>query len=265
VVPVTAGGLAVAAREALHAGSELEFELLYLDPDDGGGPRVREKRCPLAVGWSTRFERAAPVRRFPSFRGQRHFPGAWWSATSGELVGFESWLERDQIMLLDFDPHVVAFAAQPFRLVWWQQDGRRRRHAPDLFARLADGTGVVIDVRADDRIGPQDADAFAATARACSSVGWGYRRVGAVDPALAANLRWPAGYRHPRCRDDRRAVALRNAFSSPAPLLQTIDRIGDRIAVLPTAFHLLWTGVLTTDLTDSPLNGSTLVTSGVRR
>jgi hypothetical protein len=38
-----------------------------------------------------------------------------------------------------------------------------RRHAPDYFAPLADGTGVVIDVRPDDRIEPRDAEAFAVT------------------------------------------------------------------------------------------------------
>lgn len=34
-------------------------------------------------------------------------------ATTGAHVGFESWLERDHLMLLDFDPGVVGIAAQP--------------------------------------------------------------------------------------------------------------------------------------------------------
>lgn len=90
---------------------------------------------------------------FPSFKGQRNFPGWWWSATGGCHVGHESWLERDHAMLLDFDPDVVGFASQPFRLHWL--DGERGRgHVPDFFARLADGTGVVIDVRADDGSSP---------------------------------------------------------------------------------------------------------------
>jgi hypothetical protein len=45
----------------------------------------------------------------PAYNGQRNFPGLWWSATMGRHVGFESWLERDHAMLLDFDPRVVAF------------------------------------------------------------------------------------------------------------------------------------------------------------
>ncbi len=92
-------------------------------------------------------------------------------------------------MLMDFDPAVTAVGSQPFGLHW--KEGRRnRRHAPDFFARLADGTGVVIDVRADDRIEPEDAEAFDVTARACTAAGWEFRRVGVIDPVLAANVRW---------------------------------------------------------------------------
>ena len=39
--------------------------------------------------------------------------GRWWSATDGRHVGSESWLERD-LMLLDFDPTVIAIGSQPF-------------------------------------------------------------------------------------------------------------------------------------------------------
>ena len=52
------------------------------------------------------FEDALPAREFLSYRGQRHFPGMWWLATSGRHVGYESWLERDHVMAMDFDPDV---------------------------------------------------------------------------------------------------------------------------------------------------------------
>ena len=51
-----------------------------------------------------RFEDAVPARSFRWARGQGHFPGWWWLATTGRHVGYESWLERDHLMLLDFDP-----------------------------------------------------------------------------------------------------------------------------------------------------------------
>ena len=119
-------------------------------------------------------------------------------AATGEHVCFESWVERGTVMLLDFDPDVVAVSSQPFCLTWAGQP-RARRHVPDFFARLADGSAAVIDVRPDELVGADDAEVFAATQRACAAVGWGYRRVRAADPVLAANVRWLSGFRHRHC------------------------------------------------------------------
>jgi hypothetical protein len=234
-----AAGLAPEARDL---GVELEFV------GEGDRGRVRLAEC-----GGVRFEDAVPARSFRWSRGQGHFPGWWWLATTGRHVGYESWLERDHLMLLDFDPVVTAVASQPFWLHW--HDGRRsRRHAPDFFARLADGTGVVVDVRADDRIGPQDAEAFEVTAWACESAGWEFRRVGTVDPVLTANVRWLSRYRHSRCAG-RPAMAdvLRRAFAVPAPLLAGAAEAGDFLAVLPVLFHLIWQRELAVDLACGPL------------
>jgi hypothetical protein len=162
------------------------------------------------------------------------------------------------VVRLDYDPEIVGLAAQPFWLHW--HDGRRaRRHAPDYFARRCDGTGLVIDVRADDRIKANDAEAFAATARACAQVGWSFVRVGAAPAVTDANLRWLAGYRHPRCWQSEVATALMGAFTVPRGLLEGVVAVGEPIAVLPVAFHLLWRQVLLADLTAAPLGSSTLV------
>ncbi|WP_228003990.1 TnsA-like heteromeric transposase endonuclease subunit [Amycolatopsis sp. YIM 10] len=242
-------GSSAVAAELPGAG----FGLRYICPSG------QERQDSLAIGWNVRFEHTTPVRAFSSYRGQRNFPGQWWSATTGELVGFESWLERDQVMLLDFSPKITAFSSQPFWLTWLE-DGKLRRHAPDYFARSKDGAGIVIDVRADEQIGPDDAVVFATTAQACDLVGWTYRRVGAVAPILLANVRWLSGYRHPRCRNNRYAGPLMAAFAVASPLLPTAKNIGDPLAVLPTLFHLLWSGVLIADLTGEPLSANTAVT-----
>jgi len=121
---------------------------------------------------------------------------------------------------------------------------------------------VVIDVRADDQILAKDAEVFEVTARACASAGWDYRRVGVVDPVLAANVRWLAGYRHPRCMNQGRAARLREVFAGPAPLLAGARAAGDPVAVLPVLYHLLWTGVLVTELVAAPLSGDLVVTVG---
>jgi len=208
------------------------------------------------------FEHVLPVRSFGSFRGQRSFQGSWWFATTGEHVGFESWVERDAVMLLDFDPDVVAVSSQPFCLRWAGQPGARR-HVPDFFARLADGSALVIDVRPDELIGAGDAGVFAATRLACAAVGWGYRRVGVVDAVLAANVRWLSGFRHRRCGNALAGGELvRRVAAGPVTVTDLAGCAGDRLAVLPALYHLLWRGVLAADLAAAPLSGRTVVRAG---
>jgi len=212
------------------------------------------------VCWNARFEDVPPVRGFPSYTGQRNFPGLYFAACTGRHVGLESWAERDNMMLLDFSPLVRAFSAQPFWLLW-PAGGKVRRHVPDLFARLADGGGLVIDVRPDDRIEPEDAEALGATAAACESVGWGYRRAGVPDPVLAANVRWLSGCRYPRCLREEHRAGLPEAFAGPRPLLDGAMAVGDRIAVLPSLFHLMWAGILSAGPESALLEGSSLVSA----
>ena len=226
----------------------------------GNAGRLSGRACLLSVCWNARFEDVPPVRDFPSYTGQRNFPGLYFAACTGRHIGFESWVERDNMMLLDFSREVRAFSAQPFWLLW-SAGGKVRRHVPDLFARLADGGGLVIDVRPDDRIEPEDAEAFEATAAACESVGWGYRRVGVPDPVLAANVRWLSGYRYPRCLREEHRAGLLEAFAGPRPLLDGAMAVGDRIAVLPSLFHLMWAGNLSADLESALLEGSSLVSA----
>ncbi len=59
-------------------------------------------------------------------------------------------------MVLDADHAVVGVTSQPFRFRW----GDGRRHVPDYFVRLSDGSGRVVDVRCDDRISDADAELF---------------------------------------------------------------------------------------------------------
>jgi hypothetical protein len=231
------------------------FEVEFVEADGGHGS------APLADCWSRAFEDAAPVRSFSFSKGMANFPGWYWSATSCRHVGYESWLERDHARLLDFDRSVVGFSSQPFRL-FWEQDGRRRRHTPDFFARRADGSGVVIDVRPDGRIKPRDDEAFAATERACAEVGWEFRRLGAPDAVLMANVRWLAGYRHPRCHRPADADALLRVFAEPIGLRAGAERVGPAVAVLPVLFHLMWSGLLVADLRSSPLRAGSRVTVG---
>ena len=100
---------------------------------------------------------------------------------------------------------------------------------------------------------------FEKTRALCESVGWRYRRVGQMARVRAANLRWLAGYRHPRCRRPGIAVELIETFICARALLDGVRRVGDPIAVLPTLFDLLWAQELTVDIGTAPLDSATLV------
>lgn len=216
------------------------------------------------------FESTAPVRSHPSYRGQRNWPGLWWSATMGTHVGYESWLKRDHAMLLDFDTRITAFAAQPFWL-HYRHGPHVRKHAPTYFVRRQDGTGLVLDCRPhhqhdnhtdnqpNNHDAPGDRAAFDATARACELAGWEYRRRGSIEQPLLGNVAWLAGYRHPRYELPHWTEKLRTTFAVPRALHEGAEATGPPLAVLPVLFHLLWRQQLHTDLATGPLSETSLV------
>ena len=79
--------MAVAALN-LEPGAGPRFFLEFAGAD---GARHRES---LTACVTERFENALPVRSFQWAKGASHFAGSWWSSTTGDHVGFESWLER---------------------------------------------------------------------------------------------------------------------------------------------------------------------------
>lgn len=82
------------------------------------------RRVPLASATRISFAHMTPARRIKARKGKRNLPGRWWSATGRRHVGYESWLERDQVMWLDWDQTVTGIASQPFRLWWTAREGK---------------------------------------------------------------------------------------------------------------------------------------------
>jgi hypothetical protein len=80
--------MAVAALNLVEPDSGPRFFLEFTRAD---GTQHRE---PLAACVTERFEDVLPVRPFYWAKSALHFPGSWWSSTTGDHVGFESWLER---------------------------------------------------------------------------------------------------------------------------------------------------------------------------
>ena len=81
---------------------------------------------------------------------------------------------------------------------------------------------------------------------------------GTPEPISTSNIRWLAGYRHPRHDLPTVAAALREVFAPRGALMAGAEMVGDPIAVPPVLFHLLWRNELSADLT-TPLHPDTTI------
>ncbi|MFH8387841.1 TnsA-like heteromeric transposase endonuclease subunit [Kitasatospora sp. NPDC018058] len=196
---------------------------------------------------------------FPVRRGKRVAPGWWWSATCGRLVHYGSGLMRTQVMLMDRDPEIVALACRPVELVWGER-GAVVGHAPQVMARLANGGGLLVDCVGREGPSARLAARAAVVDAAARAVGWRYRLAGPEDPVLVGNVRWLAGYRHPRHGAAGYLPALLGVFGRPRPAVEGVREAGDPIAVWPVLFHALWHGLLRARL-DVPLHERVLVSA----
>ena len=99
-----------------------------------GGEEVRGCLADLPLDLLRRCE---PVRSPGVYRRQRHMPGRWFSTTAGGFLEYESLLERDWMLLLDFDREVEWICEQPLRLRYLQ--GRQAGEACAGSAGVAGG------------------------------------------------------------------------------------------------------------------------------
>ena len=203
--------------------------------------------------------RGKPVRPFPTYRGQRNYPGLLWTATTQSLVGYESLLERDRLWLADFDPDVRWIASQPF---WVSgRDGSAiRRHVPDFMLESVGRIYTVVDVKpaalADE---PAVAEVLAWTGRLCAAKCWRYEVWSGDDPVRLRNIRYLAAGRRASFVDQKAIVKVAAAGRPGMTLIQIESAAElDRAAARPAALSLLWFGTWTTDLT-RPLSADSII------
>jgi hypothetical protein len=91
------------------------------------------------------LRRCAPVRCPGVYQRQRHMPARWFSTTAGRFLEYESLLERDWMLLLDFDREIEWICEQPLRLRY-QLDDKLASHVPDLLVWRA-GRPELCDVK----------------------------------------------------------------------------------------------------------------------
>lgn len=233
----------------------LDVEAHYVSADDG--------LVSTTVGAvdGLRLVHGLPVRAITSHAGQRHYPGLFWSATTGAHVWYESLLELDRLWLADFDPEVEWFASQPLWLVG--ADGAtQRRHVPDLLLRSRGGEYTLVDVKpAEIAAKPAIAAVFNWTDRLCVAKGWRYEVWSGAPAAVLNNVRFLGAGRRSALVDPVAVTAVACAVSTG----MTIDELSTavdpsicRSLVRPAILSLLWSGRWATDMS-TPLSGASVI------
>ena len=194
---------------------------------------------------------AGPVREFRWYKGRTYYSGWYWSATTEGLVAYESRLELARILLADFDASVCGMVAQPFQLQE-RSGSRQHRHIPDLLLYHGDGGVSVVDVKPAHRLeDPVVRRVFDWTAELVRLRGWRFETWSGADPVKLANVRFLAGYRRPLVIDTGLQDPILDLVDGQASI-GGVERAASSIAaperVRPVLLHLLWSGLLTTDM-----------------
>lgn len=211
------------------------------------------------------IENATPIRDFAVWPGKRSYEGLWWSSTICGHIRFGSLLQREYLLTADFDPDVIALAAQPFAILWRRGIDDHTSHVPAYFVRLRTGDGRVIDVRHPGGL-PASVRQLSLTRDLCAEIGWEYQVFTGASPALAANLRWLAGYRHRRHAPSLQVRDIVTAsFQEPIALRAGIHRVKscagiEEATLVSHVFHMLWCRELLVNL-DHPLSMDTQVSA----
>lgn len=202
--------------------------------------------------WLVWFRGAASGR----IGGQRHYSGAYWSATTGGHVGYESRLELARLLFADMDPAVVWIVAQPFRMVV-QINGEERSHIPDYLLSTVDGSFVVVDVKPLRRLDdPAVRFKFEWARELAADCSWGFEVFSGPDPVLLGNVRFLAGYRRGWLFEADLVAAVEDAVADGVSVGEAERALACSFApwiTRPVLMHLLWSGRLRTDLT-TPLS-----------
>lgn len=207
---------------------------------------------PLSSLTLEHLQHCSPVRTFRWHRGQRHFPGWYWSATDRIHVTYESRLELARLQLADFDRGVCAIRSQPLRLTYLDAEGRARRHVPDFALINRDGLIRIVNVKPVERLADAGVRTLLEAAHgALERHGFSTEIWSGEDPVVFSNISYLAAYRNPRLFANGDLEAARAIVSRT----MTVEQAESAVAAVgvvdppPVLMHLLWSDHVRMDLT----------------
>jgi hypothetical protein len=185
------------------------------------------------------------------------------------MTAFESSLERDFFLLLDFDPDVEFFEEQPVKIIYSDANGRRRTYTPDVLVRYRKDSPqanhtkpLLCEVKYRDDLRQNWAEyrpKFRAAGRYARQQGWRFRLVTErhVRTPYLENVKFLRPYRTLPVNDSYRTRLLSTLAmleaTDPASLLAAVfeDR-WQQAQLLPILWQLVATRQIGADL-EQPL------------
>lgn len=209
-----------------------------------------------------------PVRRIP--KNYLCVTGAFASKKNGRMVFFESLLERDHMLLLEFDPTVKHFEEQPVTVPLNKQGSRARKYVPDVLVHYVDSEQkqpLLAEVKHStdlERKAGKYTDKFEAAKRFAHSQEWDFNTITEqqIRGQYLQNIKFLREYRNIQPQpDDISHVILTltnlGGFAELKALLNVLNpNAMEQLHWVPTIWHLVVTSQLLVAL-DEPLSDTT--------
>lgn len=200
-------------------------------------------------------EISGQVREYPAWQQKRHRNGRWWMVSLGCHVPFESWVERDYLLNLDFQSAGVdRIVAQPLQFIW-PDSAPREHHVPDYLVFSKSDPVLLVDVRLKTMQDEAALEQFALTQDACDVLGWNFEVFGGLDDVRKANLLLLHKYSLAKhwAPPERVSDAIQAGFSAMTPIEDVLDAISvfqrvPKPRLLGHVYYMLWHHQLVTDL-----------------
>ncbi len=215
-----------------------------------------------------------PVRKIP--KNHLVVTGGYSSQKNPALDHFESPLEREYFILLDFDEAVRAFEPQPVRI---PVPGVQQGYVPDVLVRYhpdqvsgLEPKPALVEVKHTDDLAKNAkkyAAKFECAKRFAEEAGWEFKIVDQTQirtPRLE-NLKFLRGYRTLNISSTDVARVLEFVDEEPQSHLQLLEQLAttevEQLYWLPIIWFMLLKGHLSTNM-DEAFGGDVLVARGAR-
>ena len=202
-----------------------------------------------------------PVRKIP--KNYLGVTGGFASRKNGRMLGFESLLEKDYFVLLEYDDEVESFEEQPVRI---PLGGRERSYVPDVLVRFRQRDEsnkqrkpVLAEIKTSDDFEKNKAKyakKFAAAKQLAASNGWVFQKRSEKDIRCLrlGFLKFLREYHtiEPDETEKRTVMSMLNGLGGSASYNNLLSSLcvtdEQKLRTIPTIWHLVATRGIEIDL-----------------